>query len=870
VSARSGVLRKIFIGLSVTLVLALVAGVAVVAWVLRRPLPQVSGTRQVPGLTAEVTVIRDGQGVPHLYAESDADLFAAQGWVHAQDRFFEMDLRRRVASGRLSELLGDERRARESDTLMRTLGLRRVAEAEWELLDAGHRELLEAYTRGVNAYLEGREGSELAMEYTVLGLRMSLAEIEPWTPVDSLVWLKAMAWEQRANFDQELERAAVYYAVGDVGRVAELFPAYPEDVRAPIIPPATVPEPSVPGTVDDAAWTDIAGARGAVTAALRSLQAGPRLIGGVDGVGSNSFVVAGSHSETGLPILASDPHSAVSAPGIWHQIGLHCVELTDTCTFDVSGFSLSGIPGVVIGQNGSLAWALTSMGADVTDFFLERVYPEGNYLYGDGRLPLETRVEEVAVADGDPFTVEISSTRHGPIVTRALPETAVASGAPVPSDSPAGGRDGYVVAVAWAGLVPGRTLGGLLDLARATSPAEVAAAAALLDAPAQNILYATSDGDVGYQAAGRIPIRSQSVVGAVPADGTWPRPGWDPAFDWEGFLPAENLPRALNPAEGFIIAANQAPTVEGGGPFISADFDYGFRSQRLRNLLVAHLEEGAKVTVEDANDLMLDSAHPIAGVMVPAILRLTVESEFIRQAIRELRLWRDEGYPNDADSAGAAFFNTIWANVLTLTFGDELPQDVVPNGDSRWMQVLVRLMEDERNPWWDDVSTLRVTETRDEILVRAVELARFQLTNSLGKDADRWRWGDLHRVRLEHAFLTPERTVGPLAWLANPTPFEVSGGTASVLATTWDAATPSGERADFTTVSAPSMRMVVDLADRDRSTWVVISGTSGHPTSRHFADQVAAWRDGEWFAWPVTRASVDAAARDTLTLAPPR
>jgi len=869
VSARNGIIRKVVIALSVTLVVALVGGIAVVAWVLRRPLPNVGGTTTLAGLGAEVTVIRDELGVPQVYAATDLDLFRAQGYVHAQDRFFEMDYRRHVASGRLSELVGDVPKARDSDTVTRTMGWRRVAEQEWDLLDPGYQSYLQAYADGVNAYLRGRESSELGVEYTILGLRVTLADIEPWTPVDSLVWLKAVAWDLRANYDDELERSAIYRTVGDMGRVAELFPAYPYDQRAPIIPgEAAAAAVTAPGAVDSA-WDDaLRGADDAIGATIRALDAVPTLLGGADGIGSNSFVISGQYTESGQPILANDPYDTVGAPGIWHQIGLHCVELTEDCTFDVSGFSLSGTPGVIIGHNAGLSWGFTNMGADVTDFYLERVSPEGQYQRGTERVDLETRTEEVLVADGEPFTVEIQSTIHGPIISEAMPSTEVASRSPVPAGSPTGGLDGYAVSLAWTALTPGRTMEALIDLDRAATPADVAAAAAKFEVPAQNIVYATTAGDIGHQAAGRIPIRSLAVSGAVPVDGTWPRPGWDPAYDWEGFLSAENLPSTLNPAEGFIVAANQAVTVSGGGAFLTADFDYGFRAQRLRSLLIAQIEAGEKVTVEGANALMMDSAHPLAGVMVPAILRLNIEQEFVREGVRELRAWREQGYPTDVDSAGAAYFNTVWANVLALTFADELPADVVTSGDSRWIQVVTLLMDDPRNAWWDDVSTVRVTETRDEILVRAVENARYQLTNTLGKDAERWRWGDLHQARFEHPVLTPATTHGVLAWLTNPTPFEVSGTSASVNSTSWVASMEGGDRADFTMTAAPSMRMVVDMSDLDASTWVVTTGTSGHPTSSHYADQVGAWAAGRYYPWVSSREAVEEAAASTLTLRP--
>jgi penicillin amidase len=876
VSARRGIIRRVFVVLAVLLVVVLVAGTGLAAWVLRRPLPATDGTVTIAALGAPVTVSRDERGVPHLWAESDADLFLAQGFVHAQDRFFEMDYRRHVASGRLSELLGDVPEARTADTVIRTLGWREVAEEEWDLLGSESRALLQAYADGVNTYLEGREASELAMEYTVLGLQVEVPDIEPWTPVDSLAWLKAMAWDLKSNYDEELERTRVYRTVGNVERVAELFPAYPYEAHEPIVVPAAPGDDGGPGQAVDASFetgtlsgsrAEYRAAAAAFDTALLALAAVPRLVGGDDGVGSNSFVVAGGHTASGLPLLANDPHLSVGVPGVWYQIGLHCVAMGPDCSFDVSGFSFSGLPGVLIGHNGDLAWGMTNTRADVTDFFLERVHSDGTYERGEERVDTESRTEVIDVAGAEPFSITVQSTVHGPIVSGVL-EVSTAASAPVPAGSPPGGIDGYAVAIAWTGLEPGRTIEGILALNRAASADDVAAAAALLDVPAQNIVFATSAGDIGYQAAGSIPIRSPLAVNAVPVDGTWPRPGWDATFDWEGNIPAENLPRALNPEEGFVVAANQAVTVQGGGPFLAEDFDHGYRSDRIRTLLEEAIAAGEDLTVEAANAIMLDTANPLAEVLVPAILRLDIEDAFLREAVDELALWEEQGYPNDVDSSGAAYFNAVWANLVSLTFDDELPDGTTSRDDSRWIRVISVLMEDPRSPWWDDVSTVSITETRDEILLRALQYARNQLTNSLGKDADRWQWGDLHRAHFTHPILPPETTPGVLAWLVNPTPVAVPGGSSSVNATGWDASPDEEGVFSYAMTTAPSMRMVVDLENPNASTWVMTSGASGHPTSRHYADQLGAWVRGETFNWPFTREAVDEQAAATLTLTP--
>lgn len=863
---RSNLLQRLVLVVAAVVVVVLVAGAALAVVLVRRPLPDHGGETTLQLFTRDVEVLRDERGVPHIYADTDADLFRAQGYVHAQDRFFEMDYRRHVTAGRVSELVGENENALAADRVIRTLGWRRVAEQEWDLLSEETRALFEAYADGVNAYLENREASQLGVEYTVLDLVTELREIEPWTPIDSLAWLKAMAWDLSANYDQELGRAtAVRVLGGDVARVEELYPRYPEETNLPIIPP---PESAAEADVEDASWSAPAEAVDAVESAYQALQASPRLLGDGDGIGSNSFVVSGEHTASGQPLLANDPHLGVSAPGIWHQVGLHCREVSTLCTFDVSGFDFAGMPGVIIGHNADLAWGLTNLGADVIDFYLERVYDDGTYLRDGERVPLDRRTETIRVNGGTDDALSVASTVHGPIVSGILPDTAAANNAPVPDGSPAPGFGGYAVAMSWTALTPGRTADAIFALNRARDADDVAAAAALFEVPAQNIVFATTAGDIGYQAPGRIPVRQDVEDGPVPSDGSWPRPGWDGRYDWAGYVPASDMPRALNPPEGFIVAANQAVQPAGQGPFLTGDWDYGFRSQRLRDLIAEATATGTPIDAEWANAAMGDEFSPYAELLVPALLDVTVTDPFVREAVALLRDWADEGYQQSGDSAAAAYFAAVWANLLDLTFRDDLPATLSPDGGSRWLVVVSRLLEDPTNPWWDDRRTINLVESRDEILLQALTAARNELTQTLGKNPEDWRWSQLHVVAPQHPVLGAD-VPAPLQWFANPGPVGVGGGSSIVNATGWDAGAENDGRRDYSVTAVPSMRMVVDLGDLDRSLWVNFTGVSGHPASAYYSDQLEAWAAGEAFPWPFSRDAVEEAAGATSTLRAP-
>jgi penicillin amidase len=842
----------------VVVVLSLVAGLVMAVVLVRRPFPQVEGTIHVPGLRGDVEVVRDADCIPQLYADTTADLMAAQGFVHAQERFYEMDIRRHTTAGRLSELFGPD--TLEIDTFVRTLGWRRVAEQELGLLDPATREALDAYADGVNAYIDSHTPSEMAVQYSVLGLGGLDYRPEPWTAVDSLSWLKAMAWDLKGNIDEEIERALVS-SDHTAAQVEDLYPAYDYEAHRPIVGQGAV----LDGDFDqDAALTRVA--RPAYTAGQLTQLAGlesaldalPHLLGrggSTDGWGSNSWVVGGELTDTGAPLLANDPHLGVSVPGIWMQMGLHCRTLSEACPFDVAGFTFSGVPGVVIGHNADIAWGFTNLGPDVTDLYLERVTDD--QWERDGSLrPLEMREETIRVLGERDVTIKVRSTSHGPLISDASTfYDDLAVGAPDdPSgtgSSPAAGTSS-AISLAWTALTPSRTADAIFGLNAATDWASFREAVSSFAVPAQNIVYADRAGHIGYQAPGMVPIRPRGN------DGRLPQAGWLSENDWTGkYVPYDALPRVLDPDEGFVVTANQAVIGPDYPYFLTDDWDRGYRSQRIRHLIEKQTADGGTLDVDEMAAIQLDDRNPLAAALVPRLLAIDLPRGYWSAGQRQLRRW-DYGQP--AESAAAEYFNVVWKNVLALTFHDEMVDDVWPSGGDRWMSVVTELLDRPDSPWWDDRGTAAV-ETRDDILAEALTEARDEVTRLDSMAVTGWEWGHLHRLDLEEPTLGTSG-IGPIEWLVNRGGWEVGGGSAAVDASSYTA--PLGYVVD----SAPSMRMVVSLADFDDSRWINLTGVSGHPFSKHYTDQTDLWARGETLPWVFSRDAVEAAGDHTLTLVP--
>jgi penicillin G amidase len=854
---RRPLLTRLAVGVAIILAFALIASAGAAVVSIRRSLPDYDGRAALPGLTSDVDVRRDSQGVPQVYADTSEDLFRAQGYVHAQDRFFEMDFRRHLTAGRLAEWFG--RDLVETDALVRTLGWRRVAERELPQLSVQARAYLDAYADGVNAYLAEHSGSRLSVEYT-LGRLGPDERPEAWTPVDSLAWLKAMAWDLRANLDDEIDRALASTKLSPP-RVGELYPAYPFARHAPIVAERDATVSSVarnprrsalpPGTVDALRRVrqllEASAPLGMGAAGSREGGVGS---GAPSGLGSNSWVVAGRHTATGKPLLANDPHLAPAMPSIWHQAGLHCRTLSTTCRFDVSGFGFAGVPGVVIGHNHQIAWGFTNLGADVMDLYVERL--DGNtFMYDGEREPLTTHRELIGIKGEEPVGIEVRSTRHGPLLSDVHAQLRRAVIRSTTGREAAAGGWQAGVSLRWTALQPGRTAEAIFRLNAARDWTQFRSAAELLEVPAQNLVYADVEGHIGYQAPGRIPVRREGT-------GEWAVPGWTSRYEWEGWVPFDKLPSVLDPKQGYIVTANQA-VAPASYPYRLADRPaYGYRSDRIGDLLRRQIHAQGKLDGDTMERLQADTYNANAAVLVPYLQKVEVDG-FTAQAQRLFDGW---DFDQDADSAAAAYFNAVWRRLLALTFRDEIPSGAWPSGGDRWFEVMRRLVAQPDSRWWDDVRTKKVREDRDTMLAKAMVRARAELTKDLAKDPQRWRWGKLHRLELVNSSFGSSG-IGPLERLFNRGPYEVGGGSDAVLATGWNAA---GE--DYAVTSVPSMRMVVDLADFDRSRWINLTGVSGHPWSGHYNDQIDEWVAGKTVPWAFTRAGVRRAAEHRLVLAP--
>lgn len=849
--------RRIVLLVAVLVVMAVV-GVGILAiGVVRQSFPETSGQLEIEGLTSSVSVHRDAQGVPTIYADNASDLFRAQGFVSAQDRFFEMDLRRHVTAGRLSELVGSA--GLDKDKVIRTMGWRRIAEQELPKLAPETRQYLQAYADGVNAYIKKAETPEkMSLEYTVLARRNPGYRVEPWTPVDSLSWLKAMAWDLRGDYNDELARARLSRTTRSLKQINLLYPPYPVDRNQPILseqdwqPASASDQAAGPAPAALTAMRSEDG-NAAIDSALASVNAVPSSLGRGDGIGSNSWVVSGSRTTTGKPLLANDPHLALSIPGIWGQVNLQCRTLSAACPFQVSGFTFSGLPGVVIGHNDKVAWGMTNLGPDVTDFYLEQVSGDG-YLRDGLTKPLETRQEVIKVAGGADVPLTVRSTVHGPIMSDVVPAIDAAGDRSVVRGAPQSNR--YAVSLAWTALTPGTTADAIFALNRATNWSDFRKAAALFSVPSQNLVYADTAGHIGYQAPGKIPVRRSATPGAPP--GFWPSPGWDSQWDWKGYVPFDDMPNTFDPAEGFIVTANQAVTAS-PTPFLTSEWDYGFRAQRIRTLLAAT----PKVSPETMSQIQGDTRNTYAPGLVERLLAVQVD-DFTAQAQRLLRDW-DGNQPNDKtrDAASAAYYNAVWKHLLEYTF-DELPPDIAPDGGSRWMVVMEQLLKDPKNDWWDDKTTPGVTEGSGEILKRALVEARLDLARELGKVPATWRWGRLHSLDLTHQVMGADGVPELVQNLFNRDDIELGGGNSIVNANAWNASKPG-----YDVTSGPSMRMVVDLGNLDASRWVNSTGQSGHAYDDHYSDQVDAWVANETFVWPFSPTAVREATDDELTLVPP-
>jgi penicillin amidase len=773
--------------LAVLLVLVLLlAGGGYLA--IRSSLPQTDGRIAVAGLHAEVAIARDADGIPTVTAASDEDAAFGLGYAHAQDRLFQMELQRRFGAGRLAELFGEA--TVPIDTQMRVLGLYRAAEAAWPKLSPEVRRGIEAYGSGVNAYL-ATSGVLLPPEFLLLRFKPG-----PWQPADTLVWGKLMDFQLGGNYRGELLRARMAQTVS-ADDLAFLYPDYSKDA------PTTL---------------------AALTPLYRQLPFGALYAALPEALGphyaSNNWVVDGAHSASGKPVLANDPHLAFNAPGFWYLARLKTPER------EIAGATAPGTPLVIVGHNDKIAWGFTTTTADIEDLFIEKLDPadSARYMTPEGSAAFATHQETITVRDAAPVSLTVRGTRHGPVVSDMLPARTF--------------DPGYVVALS-ATFLDDSDLSAqaIWDIDRSDDWPGFRNALKNLVGPPQNIVYADTGGTIGFIAAGRIPMRKNG-------DGWLPMPGWSGEYDWQGYVPFDELPQATNPATGHFVSANNK-IVPGSYPhFISRDWDLPFRAERIEEMLTATPRQSPNASAE----IQADTLSIMARRLVPLMTRIAPSTEMAREAVQRLQQW---DFRMDADKVEPLLF-TAWLrafarSVLTARLGDAAADywDLRP--------AVMEAVLTQRPDWCEDRKEPgRDCDTR---LAAALDQAIEELRKAYGDEMTRWEWGRAHIAYFPNAVF--ERVPLLRDWLrvTIPTPggYDTVNRGPSLIR---DEAHPYEQR------FGAGLRIVTDMAAPAESRMMITPGQSGNPLSAHYADLLSRWRAFDWLV--PSRSSAGA----TLTLAP--
>ena len=789
---------------------AISASALLVRHLLRRPLPAADEQFILQGLTHPVEVIRDKWGVPHIYARTEEDLFFAQGFVHAQDRLFQMDANRRVGSGRISEITGPL--GVESDRFARTFAWRRAAAAQVEglMADEETRRLAQAYAAGVNAYIRA---GKLPAEFLMLAYTP-----EPWTPFDSCVWGTVLAWGLSVNWETELLRARLVEELGPE-KAFDLTPDYVGDY--PCIVPGAEVGPRLARALTDAYR------RAMDELPVGRLPAGP-------GAGSNNWAVSGSWTTTGRPILANDPHLPPIFPTLWYEN--HLVG----GRFNVTGFTSPGVPGVIIGHNERVAWGITNAGPDIQDIYVERFHPQDPLRYeADGEwLEAEEELVEIHVRGRrEPLQERVRYTRHGPVISGLIE-----------------GEHRHL-SLRWAGYTTNNHLRALLQICLASDWKSFRIALKEWAFPSQNVVYADVEGNVGYVMPGRVPLRAKG-------DGLLPAPGWTSEYEWQGWIPWDELPSAFNPSSGYVVTANNRVAGDGYPYLLTGEWQPPYRARRIADLIeaLAPLDVAANGRIQnDTVSLLVLRFVSLALAQTDA--EMLNENYLAQEALALLQAWDGDMRPQEAAPAIAyGWLVHVTQAMLTQAVGTELCAELL--GQERLenfpgnpfheiaFELVLRWLQEGAPDWVGDVRPL---------LAPALAGALAILRAELGPAPAEWRWGDLHYVEL-HNHLARIPGLGKL-WRPRTLPLGGDGYSVSQAEVGPHFPPPPVH-------IIPSCRMIVDVGSWDNSCSTLPGGQSGHPASDHYQDSVEDWLQGGYHPMLYSREKIEQAQESRLTLGP--
>ncbi|HEX9555945.1 MAG TPA: penicillin acylase family protein [Reyranella sp.] len=776
----------------------------------RGALPAYSGHVEAKGLRAPVEILRDKNAVPHIIAGSIEDAAFGLGYVHAQDRFWQMELMRRLGQGRLSEIVPPRLVGSglvDTDRTMRGLGLYRKAGESMNALAPGMRTIIEAYAAGVNAWLS-RDDQQFGLELTMIKLLSGgRYRPEPWRAADSLVWAKLMALGLDGNWRAELLRLRLARKIGEDGVKFLIEP--PGDNRDATL---SLVNEALHGTDLDRLYdaTD--------NIATRKRQA------------SNEWVLSGAHSVSGKPLLANDPHLALAFPGTWYLARLVGPG------FDIRGATSPGSPAVVLGHNGTIGWGFTTTNLDSQDLFVERVDPTdpNRYITPDGARPFGVRDETINVAWGDPVTLRVRETRHGPVINDFIRRSDDLS------------PQGHVLALQATALDGNDTSAeGFGRFGLAQNWEDFLNAARKIVSPMQNIVYADTAGNIGLVSPAHVPIRRKG-------DGSMPVPGWTSDFDWAGFVPFDELPRIYNPPSGIIVNANARVVPDDYRHFITRDWGEPYRQLRANQLL----REVERHPVYGMIVMQADILTGDAAGMLPLLLKGAPRNARAARVHELMSRWNRFMLANRAEPL--IYTAWIWQLQRGL-LADELGEDLFETMVMPDVPLMMRIVRDK--PGWCDDGGTRQTETCEDQIALALDRALDWIARRQGPDIDKWQWGHEHFAAHRHPLFDSVPLLRDLASVR----FASDGG-----AQTLNRAHPSyrGDR-PFDAVLGPAYRGVYDFSDLDNSRFAMPLGQSGNmlsPWARNFVDR---WQTLGYVEIAGTHAEVVRTAVGTITLSPP-
>lgn len=777
----------------------LLIGLSGVLWYLYCSQTNPSGKRVIKGLVDPIVIRFDQADIPHIEAKTQADALFALGYLHASERSWQMEMNRRLASGRLSEILGKE--TVNIDRFIRTLGIKKAAEKQFDKYPTRAKRLLQAYADGVNAG-NANLGWALPIEYFLTGSKPRY-----WSPTDSVAWMLMMAYDLGGNWQKELQRLEMsqYLTTKQIWEVMPSFEPNGEPVT----------------TMDFAnLYRDLAvfnPKSGVSNSKSQNLPATDltflNLPGGKEGIGSNNWALSGKLTETGKPLLANDPHLGLSAPAIWYFAHL------DAPGINVIGGTLPGIPAVILGRTENFAWSFTNTNPDVQDSYIEQLDPKnpGMYRGPDGYLPFKVRQEIIDIKGEAPLTFIVKETRHGPVISDAYARAHQAID-----------TNRFALALRWTALdTENQSVAGLLDLNRAKDLDSFKETLRKNYAPMQNVVMADIDGNIAYQAAGVAPKRTlrQGLYGVAPAI------GWEKQYDWSGYVPFESLPASYNPEQGWLATANQRIISTNDPNPLTGDWDLPARYDRIVELIKSK-------NTHNTADMKTIQADTLSLSSLPLMELFKASKSKHPLANQASEISKDFNADMRVDSAAALIFNA-WADQLTRNVFSRLGYIFSQSyGDKNYRGALLGIIKNPESPWCDDPKTQAIENCQDSAN-NALDKALDYLSHAYGNDPKKWAWGNAHVAISEHRPLSKIPLLGKFFNLSTPFPGDsntINVGRLELL------------RSDnpYETLQAPSLRAIYDLSDLEKSLFIYQSGQSGWVQSPKYRNMLSLWAKNEY------------------------